>query len=167
MERRWHTLADGVRLEVLFLAADAPQAAPQAHRPPLLFVHGSFHGAWCWEENFLPFFSAAGHDCYALSLRGHGESEAPPAATRAAGTLHSHAADLASFIAATLQQPPVLVVHSLAGLVAYKYVSQLEQGCHLPLAGLVLLGAAPPSGASGTARRMAWRAPLRVSRIAW
>jgi hypothetical protein len=26
----------------------------ERHRkPPILFVHGSFHGAWCWEENFF------------------------------------------------------------------------------------------------------------------
>ena len=24
-----------------------------ARKPPILFIHGSFHGAWCWEENFL------------------------------------------------------------------------------------------------------------------
>ncbi len=24
---------------------------------PLLFVHGSCHAAWSWDENFLPFFA--------------------------------------------------------------------------------------------------------------
>lgn len=24
--------------------------------PSLLFVHGTSHGAWCWKENFIPFF---------------------------------------------------------------------------------------------------------------
>ena len=23
---------------------------------PILFVHGAWHGAWCW-ENFLPYFA--------------------------------------------------------------------------------------------------------------
>lgn len=40
------------------------------HPPPLVFVHGSFHAAWCWAEHWLPFFSLAGFDCYALSLLG-------------------------------------------------------------------------------------------------
>ena len=35
----------------------------------------SYHGAWCWRENFMPYFSAAGYDCYAVSLRGQGGSE--------------------------------------------------------------------------------------------
>eukprot|EP00955_Chlamydomonas_euryale_P040753 351801-Chlamydomonas_euryale.AAC.16 len=43
-------------------------------RPPLLFLHGSYHGAWCWQENFLPFFADVGYNAYALSFRGQGES---------------------------------------------------------------------------------------------
>lgn len=42
--------------------------------PPLLFVHGAWHGAWCWEEYLLRWFSDQGYDAYALSLRGHGNS---------------------------------------------------------------------------------------------
>jgi len=41
-----------------------------SENPPLVFVHGSYHAAWCWAENWLPFFSACGFDCYALSLLG-------------------------------------------------------------------------------------------------
>ena len=41
-----------------------------SENPPLVFVHGSYHAAWCWAEHWLPFFSAFGFDCYALSLLG-------------------------------------------------------------------------------------------------
>ena len=27
----------------------------------LLFVHGAWHGAWCWAEHFLDFFAAQGY----------------------------------------------------------------------------------------------------------
>ena len=27
------------------------------HATPLLFVHGAFAGAWCWDEHFLSFFA--------------------------------------------------------------------------------------------------------------
>ncbi len=27
--------------------------------PPLLFVHGANHAAWCWKEYFLPFFPSS------------------------------------------------------------------------------------------------------------
>jgi alpha-beta hydrolase superfamily lysophospholipase len=38
----------------------------------LLFIHGAYTAAWCWEEHFLPFFAEAGYAAYALSLSGHG-----------------------------------------------------------------------------------------------
>lgn len=45
------------------------------NRPaPLLFVHGAWHGAWCWEKYFLPYFASHGYTAHALSLRGHGGS---------------------------------------------------------------------------------------------
>ena len=57
------------RLEIL-------EALPEVEttRPPLLFVHGAFAGAWTFAEHFLPYFAAHGFPAYALSLRGHGES---------------------------------------------------------------------------------------------
>ncbi len=24
--------------------------------PPLVFIHGAYAGAWCWDEHFLPWF---------------------------------------------------------------------------------------------------------------
>ena len=29
--------------------------------PPLLFVHGGYCDAWCWEHYFLPWFAARGY----------------------------------------------------------------------------------------------------------
>jgi pimeloyl-ACP methyl ester carboxylesterase len=61
--------------------------APQSHlevrsrlparatrKPPLVFIHGGYGDAWCWEPYFLPWFAAKGWPAYALSLRGHGSS---------------------------------------------------------------------------------------------
>jgi len=50
-----------------------PDDKPKA--TSLLFVHGKWHGAWCWDEHFLPYFAAYGYDSTALSLRGHADSE--------------------------------------------------------------------------------------------
>lgn len=41
----------------------------------ILFVHGAWHGGWCWDNNFLPYFYKKGYSCYALDLRGHGKSK--------------------------------------------------------------------------------------------
>jgi pimeloyl-ACP methyl ester carboxylesterase len=60
-----HAVPGGVQLEVLHAAPASP-----SQRPPLCFVHGSYHAAWCWAEHFLPYFAARGYDAYALSLRG-------------------------------------------------------------------------------------------------
>lgn len=45
-----------------------------SHSTPLLFIHGAWHGAWCWEK-FLSYFAEHGYESHALSLRGHGNSE--------------------------------------------------------------------------------------------
>ncbi len=37
----------------------------------LLFVHGGFHGAWCWADS-LKFFDDSNIGCAAIDLRGHG-----------------------------------------------------------------------------------------------
>jgi len=37
----------------------------------ILFVHGAWHGAWCWEKYFMPFFANSGYDTYALTFRNH------------------------------------------------------------------------------------------------
>ncbi|KAL5215413.1 hypothetical protein ABZP36_006814 [Zizania latifolia] len=81
---RFHRLPCGLDLEVI--AQQPPVPAPGGgERPPLVFVHGSFHAAWCWAEHWLPFFSGAGFPCYALSLRAQGESSIP--LEKVAGTL--------------------------------------------------------------------------------
>lgn len=34
--------------------------ASPAHPVPLLFVHGAFVAAWCWDDHFLPYFAQRG-----------------------------------------------------------------------------------------------------------
>ncbi len=42
-------------LEVL---CHAPEHVTHEH--PLLFVHGAYVSAWCWEEHFQPWFAHRG-----------------------------------------------------------------------------------------------------------
>ena len=44
--------------------------------PPVVFIHGTFHGAWCWEQHWLEHFSKAGLEAHAISLRGTSGSPA-------------------------------------------------------------------------------------------
>ena len=121
-------------------------------RTPILFVHGAWHGAWCW-ENFLPYFSQHGYATHAMSLRGHGTSEGRDH-IRWHSAAKGYVADV-NQIAETLDEPPVLVGHSMGGYVVQKYLEQ-----HRAAAAGVLMASIPVSGALGfvarTMRRHPW-----------
>ena len=68
----------------------------------------------------MPYFSSAGWDCYALSMRAQGNSDCT--ADSRPGTLASNAADLATFVA-TLPRAPVAVGHSFGGLLIQRCTS--------------------------------------------
>ena len=69
--RIFHELPSGLKMEVIVQKKNVVvEKEEECHSPPLVFVHGSYHAAWCWAEHWLPFFSASGFDCYALSLLG-------------------------------------------------------------------------------------------------
>ncbi|WP_344938321.1 alpha/beta hydrolase [Zhongshania borealis] len=120
-------------------------------RPPIVLVHGAWHGAWCWEKNFLAYFSDRGWDTFAISLRGHGQSEGRSALRWAA--ISDYVVDLKQFIA-TLDRPPILVGHSMGGLVVQKY---LESNTAV---GGILLASVPVSGTLKFNLRLLLRHPL-------
>ena len=117
---------------------------------PIVFVHGAWHAAWCW-ENFLPVFARAGYASYAVSLRGHGASEGREG-LRWHSAAHGYVADVAQVVS-QLARPPVLVGHSMGGYVVQKYLER-----HTAAAG-VLLASIPVSGMIGFALRAARRHP--------
>jgi hypothetical protein len=46
----WTFPAPPVHRELVEVLPDEPVPA----KPPLLFVHGAWHGAWCWQEHWMP-----------------------------------------------------------------------------------------------------------------
>lgn len=118
---------------------------------PLLFVHGAWHGAWCWEEHFLPFFASHGYSAHALSLRGHGGS---PGRENLRWTRLAHYVEDVAQVAEGFSAPPVVIGHSMGGLVVQKYLETHEA----PAA--VLLASVPPAGVLRTAWSLARRHPL-------
>lgn len=109
-----------------------------AHPTPLLFVHGAWHAAWCWER-FLPYFARHGYAAHAMSFRGHGASTGRSELRWYSAARH-YLADLAEVVE-SLPAPPVLIGHSLGGYVVQKYL----ETHHAPAA--VLLAPIPVSGA--------------------
>ena len=107
----------------------------QTHSTPLLFIHGMWHGAWCWDETFLPFFAEHGYHVTALSLRGHAGSEGKIRGS----TIADYVADVEQ-VARTFETPPVLIGHSMGGFVTQKYLET-----HRAPAG-VILASNPPYG---------------------
>jgi len=110
--------------------------ASPTHKTPLLFIHGMWHGAWCWDEYFLPFFAEQGYHAAALSLRGHGNSEG-----RIRGSAIADYVRDVEQVAATFDTPPVLIGHSMGGFITQKY---LETHHETPAG--ALLASVPPNG---------------------
>lgn len=138
----WTFPAPPVRREVL----EALPASVDPARPPLLFVHGAWHGAWSWQESWLPAVAARGWHGVAVSLRGHGGSDRPERYRRA--TLRHYQHDVLQAITA-LPAPPVLIGHSMGGLVVQ---SVLERYRAAPAG--VLVASAPPVHGLGFATAM-------------
>lgn len=122
---------DGPSLE--FVEA-RPRSEPVG--APVLFLHGAFCGAWSWAEIFLPFFARRGRRAAALSLRGHAKGD-----RRILGvaTLSDYLAD-AQRAFAEFDEPPVVVGHSLGGLLAQMLIGRVA------MRALVLLASLPPEG---------------------
>jgi pimeloyl-ACP methyl ester carboxylesterase len=108
--RDWTFPAPAVRRELVEVLPDDPDPS----KPPLLFVHGAWQGAWCWQEHWMPAAAAQGWRTYAVSLRGHGGSEGGDELTFAPLRYFEH--DVLQAIT-ELPAPPVLVGHSMGGLV--------------------------------------------------
>ncbi|KAL1540673.1 hypothetical protein AAHA92_24988 [Salvia divinorum] len=164
--RQFHKLPSGSNMEIIF-----QKGHPKIdEKPPLVFVHGSFHAAWCWAEHWLPFFFRHGFECYALSLLAQGESDASDGAV--AGSLQSHAADVAHFIHKEIQLPPVLLGHSFGGLIVQQYIAnvgneklQEMENRHPYIAGAVLICSVPPSGNSGIVWRYLFSKPVAAFKV--
>ena len=126
------------------------------NRPPLLFVHGLGHGAWCWAEHFLGYFAEHGFDAYALSLRGHGASGGREALR---WTSIADYVDDVERTAAGLPRAPVVIGHSLGGMVVQHYLQR-----HAPPAA-VLVAPAPPGGMPLHTTRLFLENPLLTLEI--
>ena len=107
---------------------------------PIIMVHGAFCGGWAFEAFRAPF-EAAGHAVLTPDLRGHGDDDRPGAV--AGLSMTDYAKDIAA-LCASQPAPPILIGHSLGGLVAQLAARRA------PVKALILLAPSPPWGVAGS-----------------
>jgi pimeloyl-ACP methyl ester carboxylesterase len=104
---------DGVALYIEHTAGRAP---------PVLLIHG-----WCCDHRHMAplaeHFSSRGHAVVSLDLRGHGRSDKPPQAY----PISAFADDVAWCCRELQLQQPVLIGHSMGGIVAYEVAARAPQ----------------------------------------
>ena len=105
-------------------------------KPPVVMIHGGFCGPWAW-DNFAARFREQGYEVLTPVLRHH-DGNKPPQAL-ATTSLTDYADDLEKLIA-DLDAPPVLIGHSMGGLLAQMLAARMK------LAGAVLLATSSPWG---------------------
>ncbi|MDX9700360.1 MAG: alpha/beta fold hydrolase [Rhodocyclaceae bacterium] len=127
----------------------APEGAPRVDTP-LLFIHGAYTAAWCWDEHFLAYFARRGFTCYAVSLSGHGQSRRHKPLD--SFSINDYVNDVRDVIE-QLPTPPVLIGHSMGGMVVQKYLEQATAP------GAVLLCSVPPQGLLGSALGLMFSKP--------
>ena len=103
-------------------------------------VHGAFCGGWAFEHFRVPF-EAAGHPVIALDLPGHAADS--PRGSLTGTSMSAYARAVREAIDAQ-PEPPVLIGHSLGGLVAQMAASRSR------VAGLILLAPSSPWGVTGS-----------------
>jgi pimeloyl-ACP methyl ester carboxylesterase len=135
IETRKSALEAAMNLEVI-----TRQPASVSHSTPLLFVHGAWHGAWCWDEYFLPYFAEHGYAAHALSWRGHGNSEG---GDRLRWTRVADYVEDVRQVAAGLAATPVIIGHSLGGFVTQHYLAKYSAPAAVLMASIPHFGTLP------------------------
>ncbi|MEO8848782.1 MAG: alpha/beta fold hydrolase [Casimicrobiaceae bacterium] len=126
-------------------------------RAPLLFVHGGYCDAWCWQPHFMPWFAQRGHPVHALSLRGHGGSDGHE--TLFGASVDDYVADVLRAIR-EIDREPILIGHSMGAAVIERILQR-----H-PLRGAALLAPLPPSGLAAVASRLMLQRPDHLLQMA-
>jgi len=95
------------------------KAKNKTYDSPIVLVHGSWGSSAMW-MGYTQFLASKGWDVYALDLRGHGKSKGKVAGA----TMGDYADDIAQVVAENRLENPVVIGHSMGGLVALMYVAE-------------------------------------------
>jgi pimeloyl-ACP methyl ester carboxylesterase len=120
--------------------------------PSVLLVHGAIQGPWYWDR-FAGRLRQFGHDVHTVRLRGHDQRP---------GRLWYRVRDYVEDVSAAVAEfdtPPVLVGHSMGGLLVERVIARQA------VPGAVLLAAVPPGGLLPAMLRIGRRHPLVVLKV--
>jgi non-heme chloroperoxidase len=106
-------------------------------RPTVVMIHGAFNGGWVFDA-WRARFEEAGYKVLAPTLRYHDCGHKPPRELGTTSVL-DYAGDLEKLIG-TLDAPPVLLGHSMGGLLAQMLAARID------VRALVLLAPSAPWG---------------------
>lgn len=120
-----------------------------------VLVHGSWHGAWCWEK-VIPLLQEAGHIVIAPDLPGHGQDNTPMKEI----TLKSYI-DCISRIVEECASPVILVGHSLGGVM----ISQVAEFYPDKIQALVYVAGFLPKNGESMFTCAQMQAPTRFSKL--
>lgn len=127
-----------------------PASLADSKAPPLLFVHGGYATAACWEAYFLPWFNQRGYDCHALDLAGHGRSEGGQRLDTFG--IDDYVDDLQQAVSG-LSRLPVVIGHSMGTVIVERFLErQAAQAA-------ILMAPVPPTGILGATMKIAFSDP--------
>jgi pimeloyl-ACP methyl ester carboxylesterase len=118
----------------------------------ILLIHGAWHGPWCW-QGFVKRLTERGHDVRAVQLRGHDHPTG-----RIWHRVHHYVEDVERAVK-EFSAPPILVGHSLGGLLVQKYLERHAA------AKAVLMASVPLGGTVRAAARLAARHPVEFLKV--
>jgi pimeloyl-ACP methyl ester carboxylesterase len=107
---------------------------------PIVMVHGAFCGGWVFDAFRAPF-EAIGHTVHTPDLRGHGPDDRESAVVGV--SMRDYASDIVG-LCRSLSEPPILIGHSMGGLVAQLAAARTN------VRALVLLAPSAPWGVTGS-----------------
>lgn len=92
-------------------------------KAPIVLIHGTNAGPWTM-ANFADFFTSNGYVCHCPAYRNHDPTPSHEQASQIKGlSIADYVEDIASYIG-TLSEKPILIGHSLGGVVAQKLAAR-------------------------------------------
>lgn len=110
----------------------------------IVFVHGAWHGKWCWEKYFVPYFQSKGYKTHVFDLPGHEHKGKIKGINKL--SIDDYVQALKHEVE-KLEEPPIIIAHSMGGLVLQKFLE--TESCQKA----VLIAPVPPSGVFKTTLR--------------